>query len=226
MPCGLCGDIIPTQIARCPACGAWARRRDFRALGIGVFMLLGFNAFMALGAGISLLRLLRLLSGMSRDSYDRAVAGRILAPYADVFVISGVLAMITGVLFVSWLWRAHSQASGPRGYGRGWAIASWLLPVVNLWLPPRLIHEVWMSSGRFRMIDRHRAGALVAAWWASAVGSVVLMETFRAASTETLRDARQMVHLGIAAASTLALAATLCMAIVFQITCLQANQPN
>jgi hypothetical protein len=189
-------------------------------------MLLGFNAFMALGAGISLLRLLRLLSGMSRDSYDRAVAGRILAPYADVFVISGVLAMITGVLFVSWLWRAHSQASGPRGYGRGWAIASWLLPVVNLWLPPRLIHEVWMSSGRFRMIDRHRAGALVAAWWASAVGSVVLMETFRAASTETLRDARQMVHLGIAAASTLALAATLCMAIVFQITCLQANQPN
>ena len=49
MPCGLCGDIIPAEVTRCPGCGAWARRRDFRTLGIGVFMLLGFNAFMALG---------------------------------------------------------------------------------------------------------------------------------------------------------------------------------
>jgi hypothetical protein len=189
-------------------------------------MLLGFNAFMALGSGISLLRLLRPLSGMSSDSYDAADAGRILAPYADVFVISGVLAMITGGLFVSWLWRAHGQASSPRRYGRGWVIAAWLLPVANLWLPPRLIHDIWVRSGRLRMVDRHRVGALVAAWWASAVGSVVLMEAFRAGNTETLRDARQMVHLGIAAAATLALAATLCMAIVFQITRLQVNQPD
>jgi hypothetical protein len=185
MPCGLCGDIIPTEIARCPACGAWARRRDFRALGIGVFMLLGFNAFMALGSGISLIRLLRPLSHMPSDSYDPAATGTTLAPYADVFVISGMLAMITGVLFVSWLWRAHGQSLDPHRYGRAWVVGSWLLPVANLWVPPRLVHDVWMSSGRFHIIERHRAGLLVtsrrrsgrvaptrcvtpARWWTSA----------------------------------------------------------
>ncbi|MGI8336301.1 DUF4328 domain-containing protein [Actinomadura scrupuli] len=226
MPCGLCGDIIPTEIARCPACGAWARRRDFRALGIGVFMLLGFNAFMALGAGISLLRLLRPLSRMPRDSYDASVTGGTLVPYTDVFAISGVLAVITGALFLSWLWRAHGQAAGRRRHGRLWVIASWVVPGVNLWLPARLVHDVWMGSGRFRIIDRHRAGALVTAWWACLLASAGLAEAFRAGGTDTLRDAQQMVHLGIAAAACIALAATLCMAIVFQITRLQVEQPE
>jgi hypothetical protein len=226
MPCALCGDIVPTEIARCPACGAWTRRRDFRALGIGVFMLLGFNAFMALGSGISLLRLLRPLAGMPPDSYDAAATGRILAPYTDVFLISGVLALITGVLFVSWLWRAHGQATGPRRHGRIWVVACWLLPGANLWLPPRLIHDVWVSSGRFRMAERHWAGLVVTAWWACLLASVGLAEAFRAGGTDTLRDARQMVHLGIAAAASLALAAGLCMAIVFHITRLQIDRPD
>jgi hypothetical protein len=226
MPCGLCGDIIPAEIARCPACGAWTRHRDFRALGIGVFMLLGFNAFMALGSGINLIRLLQPLSGMSRDSYDPAVTGRVVAPYTDVFLLSVVLAMITGALFVSWLWRAHSQASGPRRHGRIWVIACWLLPGANLWLPPRLIHDVWVSSGRFQMAERHRVGVVVAAWWGALLGSIGLVEAFRAGGTDTLRDARQMLHLGIAAAACLALAASLCMAIVFQITRLQIDRPE
>jgi Domain of unknown function (DUF4328) len=224
MPCGLCGDIIPTEIARCPACGAWARRRDFRALGIGVFMLLGFNAFVALGSGISLIRLMRPLSRMPSDSYDPAATGMIVTPYRDVFVISGALAVITGVLFVCWLWRVHGHALGPHRYGRVWVITSWLLPGANLWVPPRLIHDVWTSSGRLRIIERHWAGLLVTAWWACLLASVVLAEVFRVGGTDTLRDARQMVHLGIAAASFLALAATLCMAIVFKITRLQVNQ--
>jgi hypothetical protein len=189
-------------------------------------MLLGFNAFMALGSGISLIRLLRPLSHMPSDSYDPAATGTTLAPYADVFVVSGVLAMITGVLFVSWLWRAHGQSLDPHRYGRAWVVGSWLLPVANLWVPPRLVHDVWMSSGRFHIVERHRAGLLVIAWWACLLASIGLAEAFRAGGTDTLRDARQMVDLGIAAATSLALAATLCMAIVFRITRLQVAQPG
>lgn len=224
MPCALCGDIIPTEVARCPACGAWARRRDFRAVGVAVFMLLGFNAFIALGSGISLLRLERPLSGLTRDSYDAAATDRALAPYADVFLISGVLATVTGVLYLAWLWRAHEQAAGPRYYRRAWVVFGWLVPVVNLWLPPRLVHEVWVNSGRFRMAERHAVGAVVVAWWCSVLTAIGLARAFPG-GTASLAEARFSVHLGVAAAASQALAAALCMVIVFQITRLQIDRP-
>jgi hypothetical protein len=221
MPCGLCGDIIPTEVARCPACGAWARRRDFRALGIGVFMLLGFNAFMALGSGISLIHLLTPLDHTTPDSYDPAATSRIVAPYTNVFALSGVLALLTGLLFLIWLWRAHAQTTGPRRHGRGWVVAGWLLPIANLWVPPRMVHEIWVGSGRFRMDERHRIGLVVTGWWISLLGSVCLIGLFRSADAQSLADARLALHTGIGAAALLSLAASLAMSIVFNVTRLQ-----
>jgi Domain of unknown function (DUF4328) len=224
MPCALCGDIIPTEVARCPACGAWARRRDFRAIGVAVFMLLGFNAFIALGSGVSLMRMEGPLDSATRDTFDAAATAKSLAPYSDVFVISAVLAGLTGVLYVSWLWRAHGQASGPRQYGRGWVIFGWLIPVVNLWLPPRMVHDVWVSSSRFTVAGRQAVGAVVTAWWCCVLGAVALAWAFPGA-TGSLAEARFSVHLGVAAAATEALAAALCMVIVFQVTRLQVERP-
>jgi uncharacterized protein DUF4328 len=220
MPCALCGDIIPTEITRCPACGAWARRRDFRAIGVAVFMLLGFNAFIALGSGISLLRLQAPLSALTRDSYNAPAVSRALAPYDDVFLISAVLAALTGMLYISWLWRAYGQASGPRTYRRGWVLVGWLIPVVNLWLPPRIVHDVWVSSGRFSIAGRQSVALIVTAWWFSVLGAIGLARAFPG-TTATLAEARFSVQLGVAAAATQALAAALCMLIVFQITRLQ-----
>lgn len=221
MPCGLCGDIIPSEVARCPACGAWAGRRDFRALGIGVFMLLGFNAFMALGSAISLVHLLPPLDRTAPDSYDPVATGHTITPYTDVFLISGVLALLTGLLFLTWLWRAHGQATGPRSHSRAWVLTGWLLPIANLWVPPRVVHEVWVSSGRFAMAQRHRIGIIVTGWWTSLLAALGLIQLFRSGDTQSLGDARLALHMGIAAASLLALAATLAMAIVFNITRLQ-----
>lgn len=224
MPCALCGDIIPTEVARCPACGAWARRRDFRAIGVAVFMLLGFNAFIALGAGISLLRLEAPLEALTRDDYDAATTARTLAPYADVFTISAVLAGITGVLYLAWLWRAARQASGPRPYHRGWILFGWVVPGVNLWLPPRIVHDLWVSSGRFTPAGRHAVGAVVTAWWGSVLAAITLAQSFPN-GTASLAEARFSLHLGVAAAACQALAAALCMVTVFQITRLQIDRP-
>jgi hypothetical protein len=221
MPCASCGDIIPAEIDRCPACGAWARRRNFRALGLSVFLLLGFNAFMALGSGVGLARLYVPLAATTSDSYDARATTRVLAAYADVFVVAGALAALTGVLFLGWLWRAHRQAGAARRYAPGWVVAGWLLPVVNLWLPPRLIHDVWVGSAPHRRVDRHRVGFIVAAWWVSLLSAIGLAELFRAGGMETLADARLATQIGLAGAASQALAATLCMAIVFHITRLQ-----
>jgi hypothetical protein len=223
MPCGLCGDIIPTEVVRCPACGAWSRRRDFRALGIGVFMLLGFNAFMAMGSAVSLMRTLPELSAMTRSAYDPVLMGRTLDTYGDVFIITGALAAVTGLLFVAWLWRAHDQAAGPLRHRRGWVLAGWLLPVANLWMPPRVIHDIWTSSARFRLAERHAIGTLIAAWWSTLLAAIGLGRLFQSAGAETISDARLAVQLGVASTALQAIAATLCMGIVFYLTRVQVR---
>jgi hypothetical protein len=221
MPCAVCGDIIPTEIGRCPACGAWARRRNFRALGLSVFLLLGFNAFMALGSGVGLARMFGPLTMSTSDSYDPRATTKVLTAYADVFAVTGALAALTGVLFLGWLWRAHRQAGAARRYRPGWVVAGWLLPVVNLWLPPRLVHDVWVGSAPHRRVDRQRAAAIVVAWWVSLLSAVGLAQLFRAAGMDTLADARFAAQVGLAGAAAQALAAALCMTIVFHITRLQ-----
>lgn len=223
MSCGLCGDVIPTASVRCPACGAWSHRRDFRALSMGLFMLLGFNAFLALGSAVSMMRLLAGLRGQNGFSYDESVTAPVLRAYGDVFLISAVLAAITGVLFLAWLWQAHGQAPGPLRHHRAWTVGGWLAPVANLWMPPRVLHDVWVSSGRYRMAARHGSLLVVTAWWGSLLGSAVLARVFPGMGAGTLPDARLAAQTGIAAAGGIALAATLCMAMVFQITRLQLS---
>ncbi len=223
MPCGLCGDIIPTVSVRCPACGAWSHRRDFRALATGLFVLLGFNAFLALGSAVSMMRLLAGLEQENPFSYDASFTLPVLRAYEDVFLISGVLAVVTGVLFVAWLWQAHRQAPGPMRYRRGWTVGAWVLPVANLWMPPRIVHDVWVSSGRYRMAGRHGVLLVVTAWWASLLGGTALARAFPGMGAGSLADARFAMETGIAAAGCLALAATLCMAFVFQVTRLQLS---
>ena len=218
MPCALCGDIIPTEIARCPACGAWARRRDFRAVGVAVFMLLGFNAFIALGSGISMVRLIGPLRDATRDTYDPAVTWRALSPYVEVFVLGAVMAGVTGLLYLGWLWRAHRQSPGPHRYGRAWVVLGWVVPLGVLWIPPRVVYDVWVTSGRLRTAQRHVAAAVVGAWWTCVLLGILLARLFSGLGVHTLPDARLAVHVGVAAAACQALAAALCMATVFEIT--------
>ncbi|MFI0357959.1 DUF4328 domain-containing protein [Actinomadura sp. 9N407] len=221
MPCALCGDIIPTEVTRCPACGAWNRRRDFRAVGVAVFMLLGFNAFIALGSGISLIRLIHPLHRATHDTYDPARTGAALAPYSDVFLICTIMAGVTGVLYLAWLWRAYGQSRGPHRHRRVWALAGWFCPLVNLWVPPRVVYDVWVSSGRFRTAERHSIAVIVTSWWTFLLLGVGLAKLFMAGGVHTLADARFSVHVGVAATACQALAAALCMATVFEITRLQ-----
>jgi hypothetical protein len=222
MPCALCGDIIPTRVTRCPACGALVRHRDFRALGIAVFMLLGFNAFVALGSAISLSRLVRTLGAATTDSYDPETAGRAVSPSSDAFVTSVMMAALTALLFLPWLWMAYREAS-PRRYRRVWAVAGWICPVVNLWLPPRLVYDMWVNGGRHRTAERRAIATVVTAWWVSLLAAMWLAWAFPGGDAGTLPQARLAVRLGIAAMAAEALAAVLCMVIVFRINRLHSG---
>ncbi|MCW2902172.1 MAG: hypothetical protein JWO67_4437 [Streptosporangiaceae bacterium] len=223
MPCALCGDILATQVGRCPACGAWARRRDLRALGLAVIMLLGFNAFVALGSGISLSRMMPALDSATTESYDAAALGRAVSPYSDVLTTSVMMTVLTGLLYLPWLWLAYRQVP-LRRYRRGWVIAAWLCPVVNLWMPPRLVYDAWANSGRCRPAERHGISVVITAWWVSVLSAACLMWIFPGTGTGTLAQGRFAVRLTIAATATEALAAVLCMMTVFRISRLQAGR--
>ena len=188
-------------------------------------MLLGFNAFMAMGSAVSLMRELPIIDAMNSDSYDPVETGTSLQAYSDVFIIAGALAVITGLLFVTWLWRAHTQAPGPLRHGRGWTVGSWLVPVVNLWVPPRLVYDIWVSSGRYQIAQRHGVGLIVISWWTCLLSSIGLARIFPSVDTDTIADARLAVHVGVAASATQAIAAALCMVAVFHVTRLQIRQP-
>jgi hypothetical protein len=187
-------------------------------------MLLGFNAFVALGSGISLVRLAGPLRQATHDTYDPAVTERALSPYVEVFLLCAVMAGVTGLLYLGWLWRAYGQSPGPHRHGRAWVVFGWVVPPAGLWIPPRVVYDVWVSSGRLRTAQRHVAAMVVGAWWACVLLGIALARLFSASDVQTLADARFSVHVGVAAAACQALAAALCMATVFEITRIQVGK--
>src|ERR1700741_4905922 len=61
-----------------------------------------------------------------------------------VYLLSYVAA---GVVFLVWLWRVRRNAENlsPDGHrlARGWTTGGWLVPVVNLWFPFRIVEDIW-----------------------------------------------------------------------------------
>jgi hypothetical protein len=121
-----------------------------------------------------------------------------------------------------WLWTAYREIS-PRRYRPAWAVAGWVCPVVNLWLPPRLVYDAWANGGRHRAAERRAIAGVVAAWWVSLLTAVWLTWAFPGGDAGTLAQARLAVRIGVAAMATEALAAALCMVIVFRINRLHSR---
>jgi hypothetical protein len=68
------------------------------------------------------------------------------------------------VAFILWLYRAYQNvdavAPGQRRYGYGWSIASWFVPVLNLWRPKQIANDVWRAGGH-----PLEPPFLLLAWW-------------------------------------------------------------
>ncbi|MBB5953506.1 hypothetical protein FHS29_000076 [Saccharothrix tamanrassetensis] len=76
--------------------------------------------------------------------------------------VSRVARPVAAILIVLWLWRARSNAErvpGRHRYGRGWAVWGWL-PVVGLWVPRRVVADVWAACA-----PDGEPRAAVHRWW-------------------------------------------------------------
>lgn len=94
-----------------------------------------------------------------------------------VLAIQLVLLAAAGIAFVEWLYqsRINLRAFGVRRlrYRRGWALAAFVVPALNLVRPYQVVREVWQASDP-RTTDpfawaRVRPGWLLRAWWAAFV---------------------------------------------------------
>jgi hypothetical protein len=79
-------------------------------------------------------------------------------------VISGTI-----VLFMIWTYRASSNihALGGRGirFTPGWAVAWYLVPIANLWMPYQVMSEIWRISRNPIGPRSETTGRLLPSWW-------------------------------------------------------------
>jgi hypothetical protein len=131
---------------------------------------------------------------------------------------------IAGSLFVGWFYRARISAErynpGVLRFGRGWAIGSWITPILGLWRPYQMTTDVLSASelpSGAREWDR-RDYSLLRVWWFVFLASTISL-WYTSAGNDTSIDAfKTRSRLVIASASLRLVAAILAIAVVMRIT--------
>ncbi|WP_157070236.1 DUF4328 domain-containing protein [Sandaracinus amylolyticus] len=132
------------------------------------------------------------------------------------FVVAMLLMLATAVAFFAWLQRARSNAHAltgePPAHGSAFAIAVWLIPCANCWLPLTVVREVDRKS------DPTRGGSpwLLGGWWVA-----YLAMHFAIGRLATAVDRRAMGLWFFAWVASALVAATLAILVIRRI---QKNQ--
>lgn len=174
MTCRTCDQALPPDRYSCPTCATPAggppvapgvRTRAVR--GVGVAAIVGVLAVLLLEVVTALFPLAgRAMAEQATRTGDvdllnqaALLEGLLALPYLAAWIA-------TGVLVISWLWRARMNLAAfpgaPRGMRAGWAITGWLIPFVNLVVPFRVTANVARAS-----LWRQKTPAVVGIWWAS-----------------------------------------------------------
>lgn len=159
-----------------------------------------------------------------RDRYDLADTLTDVAGAAQALVL-----VVCAVVFVIWLWRVRRNAEvfAPDGHrkARAWVIAGWVVPIVSLWYPRRVVVDVWDASGTGNKPDGH---GLINAWWTLwlltiPLGEVLYTAFDRADTSQEIHDAvpQAMLADGLDLA-----AALLAVALVLRLTRMQNEKAH
>ncbi|MGW3264561.1 DUF4328 domain-containing protein [Streptomyces sp. NPDC001056] len=159
---------VPPQSAPSPPLPLGARLRSPAGLGLATVVLLGLvvaaDLFACFADQMEANVAQDLLGGVDERLIRRA--GRTDTLYNAAGVTQGVTLVATMVVYLCWLWRARLNAEVFEPYGhrmkRGWVIAGWFVPIVNLWFPRRVVLDVWTASVPPGARVRTTA---VNAWW-------------------------------------------------------------
>lgn len=137
-------------------------------------------AWIAVGVDLAELRLLSQAVGGSPVEPGARAAHSLTHGWLGTLRLALLLA--SAVAFLIWLLlvRVNVRAMGARRlrWSRSWTIAGFLIPLVNLFRPYQVIHEVWQASDpdnldafNWRSV---RVPRLLLVWWLLFVGCVLL----------------------------------------------------
>lgn len=136
--------------------------------------------------------------------------------------------LAAGTTFLVWLWRARLNAElcGRRHrYRRGWTLAVWFCPLLNLWAPRQVVADIWRGSAPAGAVGT--AGRrLLSAWWLAWVGAGLIDLALLGAFTRqapTLQSLRMTALLASVSCVAYTLAAALVAVIVRRISCWQEH---
>lgn len=92
----------------------------------------------------------------------------------SAFWVSVFAVVMAGSVFLTWLWRARANSNhlsdAQHRMSRGWTIGAWFIPIGNLWLPRRILDDIWRTSRPDVPRDVWRVddlpySPLIRAWW-------------------------------------------------------------
>ena len=148
----------------------------------------------------------------------------------DVAGAAQALMMVAcAVVFVVWLWRVRLNAEvfAPDGHrkARPWVIAGWVVPIVSLWYPRRVVVDIWDASGTGDKPDGH---ALINAWWTLWLLSITLGQFLYAAfdDADTSQETHDAVPQAMLADGLDLVAALLAAAVVLRLTRMQDEKAH
>ncbi|PYT00103.1 MAG: hypothetical protein DMF63_09045 [Acidobacteria bacterium] len=111
------------------------------------------------------------------DLDDEGAASIWLMMQGLIFLLTFVALILSGILFLIWLYRAHSNLESLQGrnleFTPGWAVGYWFVPFVNLYKPFQVVREVWWESNpeideehSFLSESLRTAPTYMGIWWA------------------------------------------------------------
>ncbi|GAA4997828.1 DUF4328 domain-containing protein [Actinopolymorpha pittospori] len=151
--------------------------KPVRSLGNALGVLIGVSMAAEVVAAIT-----SVLAALSLSAYDPATRYESV-PLTTAEAVDAVTALAwylpilaSAITFIVWLFRTRHNAevlcAVRHRRARGWLIAGWIVPVVNLWFPRQVVDDIWRASDPSTPVDRitldelTRSG-LVKAWWVS-----------------------------------------------------------
>ena len=154
--------------------------------------------------------------------FDRIEASDARVERVDAITLVAVL--ITGVVFAAWMFVGYRRLDPMRTdkrYGNGWAIAGWIVPFANLFVPYRVVRDLWDASvGAVADRERVRTGVrrtpfpLVPLWWGCWVLATVLGLSISRTDGQTLDDVVTVNTVAAVRFGVLVVAGALAIAVV------------
>lgn len=84
-------------------------------------------------------------------------------------IVSGILGFVAGITFLFWVYRvsanAHALGAVDLGVSAGFAVGMYFIPIVNLFMPPIVMDQIWRASIDAKAWKAQRHSVLIPVWW-------------------------------------------------------------